>query len=77
MIIFIYSSIDRKVAWIFFPEMTLTHFPKFCFFQKSHQNNRNLANWIFFPERTLLDVPKRVWIFFPKMTLTHFPDFWG
>ena len=50
-------------VWIYFPEMTLTHFPKNIFFSKIHDHISG----------------KKVWIFFPEMTLTHFPksDFWN
>ena len=52
---------------------TPRNFPKFSFFKKSHQNNRNLANWIIFPEMTVLVLPKRVWIFRPQMTFHDIP----
>ena len=44
----IHDHITRKKVWIFFPEMTLTHFPKSDFL--------NLT-WIFFPRMTLTHFP--------------------
>ena len=66
---------DLKSGLDFFSRNDAYSFPEIRFFQKSHQNNWNVAKWIIFPEMTLPDVPKRVWIFFPEMTLAHFPDF--
>ena len=66
---------DLKSGLDFFSTNDAYSFPEIRFFQKSHQNNWNVAKWIIFPEMTLPDVPKRVWIFFPEMTLAHFPDF--
>ena len=66
----IHDHIPRKKVWIFFPEMTLTHFPKSDFF--------NLT-WIFFPRMTLTHFQKAIFGilagFFPTGTLTHFPAF--
>ena len=66
-------------VWIYFPEMTLTHFPKNIFFKNSwpYIQEKSLD---FFPEMTLTHFPKSDfwnfgWIFFPRMTLTHFPAF--
>ena len=44
----IHDHIPRKKVWIFFPEMTLTHFPKSDFWN---------FGWIFFPRMTLTHFP--------------------
>ena len=60
-------------VWIYFPEMTLTHFPKNIFFKNSwpYIQEKSLD---FFPEMTLTHFPKSDfwnfgWIFFQEWRL--------
>ena len=66
-------------VWIYFPEMTLTHFPKNIFFKNSwpYIQEKSLD---FFSRNDAYSFPKKrfleFWLdFFPRMTLTHFPTF--
>ena len=56
----------KKVAWIFFPEMTLTHFPKIKFFKNVIKLIQILRNGFFFQKWRSQTFPNASGFFFQK-----------
>ena len=68
------SLFGKMWFWFFFRNDAYSFLEIRFFFQKSHQNNWNIAKWIIFPEMTLPDFPNASG-FFSRNDASSFPGF--